>query len=128
MLCMHWIQILSKNYTNCFDQIYVPLKIKWVHSRSSCQKLNVPHQKINSGEIYSSLAGFPLWKNLNETLKTSTSLNPFLKKTFKKYFTELKKRGLITVFVSLKFQSKYIHLNLTVYKSFFKIFSFLLFL
>ena len=39
-------------------------------------------------------------------------------------FNELKKRVLLTVFVRLMFQSKYIHLNLTIYMSYFKIFSF----
>ena len=33
----------TKNCPNYFDEIYVPLETNGVNTRSSCQKLNVPH-------------------------------------------------------------------------------------
>ena len=36
--------------SNCFDEIYVPLEINRVHTRSSYQKLNVPDRKLNVGQ------------------------------------------------------------------------------
>ena len=40
----------AKNCPNCFDEIYVSLETSGVHTRSSCRKLNVPHQKRNVGQ------------------------------------------------------------------------------
>ena len=37
----------TKNCPNYFDELYVPLETDRVHTRSSYQKLNVPHRKTN---------------------------------------------------------------------------------
>ena len=42
VLCTVYISF-SKNCPKYFDEIYVPLEIKGIHARPSCQKLNVPH-------------------------------------------------------------------------------------
>ena len=78
----------TKNCPCYFDEIYVPLETNGVHTRSSYQKLNVPHRKTNVGQSY---VGPSLWNNLNKTLKTSTSLYTF-KHNIKKHFNELKKK------------------------------------
>ena len=80
-----------------FDEIYVPLETNGVHTRSSYQKLNVPHRKTNVRQKALSYVGPSLWNNSNKTLKTSTSLNTFkhiiliTENTFKHYSNELKK-------------------------------------
>ena len=85
-------------YANYFDEIYVPLETNGAHTRSSYQKLNVPHRKTNAEQKALSYVGPPLWNNLNKTLKTSTSLNTF-KHTIKQYyFNELKKKSLNSSF------------------------------
>ena len=62
-------------YLNYFDEIYVPLDTNGVHTRSSYQKLNVPHRKTNVRQKALPYVGPSLWNNSNKTLKTSTSLN-----------------------------------------------------
>ena len=91
--CSLWsiYKFFAKNSPNYFDEIYVPLETNGVHTRSSYQKLNVPHQKTNVGQKALSYVGPLLWNNLNQTLKTSTSLNTF-KHNVKKHFKELKKK------------------------------------
>ena len=81
----------TKSCPNYFDEIYVPLETNGVHTRSSYQKLNVPHRKTNVGQKALSYVGPSLWNNLKKTLKTSTSLNTF-KHNIKKHFNELKKK------------------------------------
>ena len=39
----------TKSCPNYFDEIYVPLETNGIYTRSSHQKLNVPHQKTNVG-------------------------------------------------------------------------------
>ena len=63
----------TKNCPNYFDEIYLPLETNGVHMRSSYQ--NYP--KTNSGQKAISYVGPSLWNNLNQKLKTSTSLNTF---------------------------------------------------
>ena len=75
-----------------FDEIYVPLETNGVHTRSSYQKLNVPHRKANVGEKTLSYVGPSLWNNLNKTLNTSTSLNAFKHNIKQHYFNELKEK------------------------------------
>ena len=70
-------KFFTKNCPNYFDEIYFPLEINGIHTRSSYQKLNVPHRKTNVGQKALSYVGPSLWNNLNKTLKTSTSLNAF---------------------------------------------------
>ena len=60
----------TKNCPNYFDKTYVPLETNWVHTRSSYQKLNVPHQKTNVGQKSLSYVGPSLWNNSNKTLKS----------------------------------------------------------
>ena len=88
---MQYIQVFTKNCPNYLDEIYVPLETNGVHTRSSYQKLNVPHRKTNVGQKALSYVGPSLWNNLNKTLKTSTSLNAF-KHNIKHYFNEFKKK------------------------------------
>ena len=75
-----------------FDEIYVPLETNGVHTRSSYQKLNVPHRKTNVGQKALSYVGPSLWNNLNKTLKTLTTLNTCKRNIKKHYFNELKKK------------------------------------
>ena len=42
--------VFTKNCSNYFDEIYVPLETNGVHTRSSNQKLNVPHRETNVGQ------------------------------------------------------------------------------
>ena len=92
MFSMQYIQIFTKNFPNYFDEIYVPLETNGVHTRSSYQKLNVPHRKTNVGQKALSYVGPSIWNNLNKTLKTSTSLNAFKHNIKQHYFNELKKK------------------------------------
>ena len=82
-----------KNCPKYFDEIYVPLETNGVHTRSSYQKLNVPHRKTNVGQKALSYVGPSLWNNLNKTLKTSTSLNTFKHNIKQHYFNKLKKKS-----------------------------------
>ena len=61
----------TKNCPSYFDEIYVPLETNGVYTRSSYQKLNVPHRKTNVGQKVLSYVGPSLWNNLSKTLKTS---------------------------------------------------------
>ena len=65
-------KFFTKNCPNYFDEIRVPLETNGVHTRSSCQKLNVPHRKTNVGQKALSSVGPSLWNNLDKTLKAST--------------------------------------------------------
>ena len=85
-------EVFTKNCPNYFDEIYVPLEINGVHTRSSYQKLNVPHRKANVGQKALPYVGPSLWNNLNKTLKTSTSLNAFKHNIKQHYFNKLKKK------------------------------------
>ena len=93
-------KFFAKNCPNYFDEIYVPLETNGVHTRSSYQKLNVPHRKTNVGQKALSYVGPSLWNNLNKTLKTSTSLNTFKHNIKKHSFNELKKKCLkVSIFI-----------------------------
>ena len=61
-------------------------------TRSSYQKLNVPHRQTNVGQKALFYVGPSLWKNLNKTLKPSTSLNAFKHNIKQQHFNELKKK------------------------------------
>ena len=87
-----YTNLLLRICPNDFDEIYVPLETNGVHTRSSYQKLNVPHRKTNVGQKALSYVGPSLWNNLNKTLKTSTSLNAFKHNMKQHYFNELKKK------------------------------------
>ena len=78
-------KFFTKNCPDYFDEIYVPLEINGIHTRSSYQKLNVPHRKTNVEQKALSYVGPSLWNNLNKTLKTSASLNAF-KHNIKQHF------------------------------------------
>ena len=92
--CFLWSinKVFTKNCSNYFDEIYVPLETNGVHMRPSYQKLNVPHRKTNVEQKALSYVDSSLWNNLNKTLKTSTSLNTFKHNIKKHYFNELKKK------------------------------------
>ena len=49
--CSHcsMYNFFTKSCPNYFDEIYVPLETNGIYTRSSHQKLNVPHQKTNVG-------------------------------------------------------------------------------
>ena len=83
----------TKSCPNYFDEIHVPLETNGIHTRSSYQKLNVPHRKTNVGQKALSYVGPSLWNNLNKMLKTSTSLNTFKHNIKQHLFNELKKKG-----------------------------------
>ena len=84
---------MTIRYDNEYDnEIYVPLEINGVHTRSSYQKLNVPHRKTNVGQKALPYIGSSLWNNLSKALKISASLNLFKHNTKQHYFNELKKK------------------------------------
>ena len=60
-------KFFNKNCPKYFDEIYVPLETNVVHTRSSYQKLNVPHRKTNVGQKVLSSVGPSIWSNLNKT-------------------------------------------------------------
>ena len=70
---------MTKNCPNYFDEICVPIKPNGAHF--SCAFI------IPKVDIVPSL-----WNNLNNTLKTSTSLNAFKHNIKQNYFNVLKKR------------------------------------
>ena len=94
MFSMQCIQTYTKNCPNYFDELFrnleifrnVPLEINGSHTRSSYQKLNVPHRKTNVGQKALSYVGPLLWNNSNKTLRTSTSLNAFQHNIKQHYF------------------------------------------
>ena len=43
-------KFFTKNCPNYFDEINVPVETNGAHTRSSCQKLNVPYRKTNVGQ------------------------------------------------------------------------------
>ena len=53
-------KFFAKNCPNYFDEIYVPLETNGVDTRSSCQKLWVPHRKTNVGQKAISYIGLSL--------------------------------------------------------------------
>ena len=75
-------KFFTKNCPNYFDEIYVPLEINGIHTRSSYQKLDVPHRKTNVGQKALSYVGPSLWNNLNKTLKTSNAFKHNIKQHF----------------------------------------------
>ena len=85
-------KLLTKNYSNSFDEIYVPLEINRVHTRSSYQQLNFTHRRTNAAQKALSYVDPSLCNNLNKTLKTLTSLNAFKQNIKQHYFNELKKK------------------------------------
>ena len=52
-----YTNFLLRNYPNYFDEIYVPSETNGVHTRSSYQKLVVPHRKKNVGQKALSYVG-----------------------------------------------------------------------
>ena len=62
-------KFFTKNCPDYFDEIYVPLEINGIHTRSSYQKLNVPHRKTNVEQKALSYVGPSLWNNLNRRWK-----------------------------------------------------------
>ena len=83
----------TKNFPNFFDEIYVPLEINVIHTRSSYQRLIVLHEKKkkNGGQKVFYIDQ-RLWKNLNTTLKTLTSLNALKHNIIHHCFNELEKK------------------------------------
>ena len=88
----------TKNCPNYFDEIYVPLETNGVHTRSSYQRLNVPHREKDVGQKLLYYVGPSLWNNLKNTLKTSTILDTFKHNIKQNYFDKLKKRVSMAVF------------------------------
>ena len=85
-------KFFTKNCPNYFVEIYVPLGIYGVYTRSLYQKLNVPNRKINVEQKVLSYVGPSLWSYLKKTLKTTTSLNAFKHDIKQNYLNELKKK------------------------------------
>ena len=65
-LCSRY-KFFNKNCPNYFAEIYVPLETNGVQTRSSYQKLNVPHRKTNVVQKALSYVGPSLRNNLNKT-------------------------------------------------------------
>ena len=72
----------SKNCPEYLDEIYFPLESNGVQTCSTYQKLKVPDRKINIGQKALSYVGPSLLNNLHMEIKTSTSLNAFIKDNF----------------------------------------------
>ena len=85
-------KFFTKYCPNYFDEIYVPLEINGVHTRSLCQKLNVSHRKTNFGQKAFFNVDLLLWNNLSKMFKTSTSINAFKHNIKQHHFNKLKKK------------------------------------
>ena len=81
-----------KSCPDYFDKLYFLAEADSVRTHSSYQKLSLPRRKTHLGIKALSNVGPSLWNNLNENLKTSSSINNFIKhKTKEYYFSKLKK-------------------------------------
>ena len=83
-----WFSISCPDY---YDELFFPAETNGVRTRSSYQKLGLPRRKTNIGLKALSYVGPSLWNNLDETLKTSSSINNFKHKMKEYYFSKLKK-------------------------------------
>ena len=84
-------KFFAKSCPDYFDELYFPLETNSVRMHSSHQKLSLPRRKTNIGLKALSYVGPSLWNSLNETLKTSSSINSFKHKMKEYYFSKLKK-------------------------------------
>ena len=70
-------KFFSKSCPDYYDELFFPAETNGVRTRSSYQKLGLPRRKTNIGLKALSYVGPSLWNNLDETLKTSSSINNF---------------------------------------------------
>ena len=82
-------KFFSKSCPDYFDELYFPAEVTGVRTRSSYQKLNLPRRKTNIGVQALSYVGPSLWNSLDETIKTSNSVNSFKHKMKEYYFSKL---------------------------------------
>ena len=82
-------KFFSKSFPDYFDELYFPAEVTGVRTRSSYQKLNLPRRKTNIGVQAVSYVGPSLWNSLDETIKTSNSVNSFKHKMKEYYFSKL---------------------------------------
>ena len=75
----------SKTGPYYLEEIFSHASCNGIPRRYSYQKLNLPHRKTNQGLRALSYIGPSLWNNLNNSLKTSVSLNTF-KHNYKEHF------------------------------------------
>ena len=70
-------KFFSKHSPDYFEELFFPTEETAIRTRSSFQKLKILRRKTNKG-LKSLSYTFPsLWKNLNENLKRSGSINDF---------------------------------------------------
>ena len=75
-----------------FDELFVPSENSNISTRHSFQKLQIPRRNTNIGQRALSYIGPSLWNNLNNSLKSASSLNSFKHSIKEHYFKELKKK------------------------------------
>jgi len=85
-------KFFAKTCPEYFDEIYFPAKTSGIPTRFSHQKLILPHRNTNVGQKALSYVGPSLWNNLNNSLKTSISLNAFKHNIKSHFFNELRRK------------------------------------
>ena len=85
-------KFFAKSCPDYFDELYIPVENNGINTRFSFQKLTLPRRNTNIGQKALSYIGPFLWNNLQNTLKSATSINTFKHSIKNHYFNELKKK------------------------------------
>ena len=85
-------KFFAKSCPDYFDELYFPVENNGINTRFSFQKLTLPRRNTNIGQKALSYIGPFLWNNLQNTLKSATSINAFKHSIKNHYFNELKKK------------------------------------
>ena len=82
----------AKSFPDYFDELYFPVENNGINTRFSFQKLTLPRLNTNIGQKALSYIGPFLWNNLQNTLKSATSINAFKHSIKNHYFNKSKKK------------------------------------
>ena len=85
-------KFFAKSCPDYFDELYFIVENNGINTRFSFQKLTLPRRNTNIGQKALSYIGPFLWNNLQNTLKSATSINAFKHSIKNHYFNELKKK------------------------------------
>ena len=85
-------KFFAKSCPDCFDELYFPVENNGINTRFSFQKLTLPRRNTNIGQKALSYIGPFFWNNLQNTLKSATSVNAFKHSIKNHYFNELQKK------------------------------------
>ena len=85
-------KFFAKSCPDFFDELYLPVEKNEINTRFLFQKLTLPCRNTNIGQKALSYIGPFLWNNLQNTIKSATSINAFKHSIKNHYFNELKKK------------------------------------